>query len=40
MDEPRKGRQTPTQSVVILYEQTHGRPAAGFFLPYAQENPP
>ena len=25
MDEPRKGRQTPTQSVVLPYTQTHGQ---------------
>lgn len=31
MDEPRKGRQTPTQSVVIPYEQTRGRRAVELY---------
>ena len=31
MDEPRKGRQTPTQSVVLPYTQTHGQDAIDLY---------
>lgn len=31
MDEPRKGRQTPTQSVVLPYSQTHGQKAIDLY---------
>ena len=27
MDEPRRGRQTPTQSIVLPYEKTYGNEA-------------
>ena len=31
MDEPRKGRQTPTQSVVLPYTQTYGQDAIDLY---------
>lgn len=31
MDEPRKGRQTPTQSVVLPYSETHGQEAIDLY---------
>lgn len=31
MDEPRKGRQTPTQSIVLPYEKTYGNEAIDIY---------
>ncbi len=31
MDAPRKGRQTPTQSVILPYTKTHGQEAIDLY---------